>query len=58
MTKPLNIPRPNLTDATPLTAAQLNELHFAGTHTPLTPTQLEALATAAQEANQQPTAKK
>ena len=39
-----HIPRPVLTGAKVLTAAELNKIHFSDKHTRLTPAQLNKLA--------------
>ncbi len=39
-----HIPRPVLTDAKILTAAELNRIHFSDKHTKLTPAQLKKLS--------------
>lgn len=38
------IPEPDLTGATILTPAELNRIHFAGNHTPLSPEQIKAIS--------------
>lgn len=43
------ISRPNLKSAVSLTAAQMNNIHFGGNVTPLTPTRLKAIADKNQE---------
>lgn len=36
-------PEPDLKDATVLTPAEMNKIHFGGNHTPLTPEQLKEM---------------
>ncbi len=38
------IPEPDLKNVTILKPAELNRIHFAGNHTPLTPEQIKKLA--------------
>ena len=38
------IPEPDLSAATILTPAELNRIHFAGNHTPLSPEQIKEIS--------------
>lgn len=49
------IPEPSLKNARILTAAELNGIHFAGNHTPLTPDKIRQLGKEANSSGQSAT---